>query len=659
MDAPATPAAKAAVADRIREQATSRATPAYRPDIDGLRALAVVPVVLFHVGFAPFSGGFVGVDVFFVISGFLITGILKRELDGGGFSLIGFYARRARRIVPALLVMSAGVAWGAYLWLPPRELISVADALAFVGLFGSNIYFFLHAGYWDAAARDHPLLHTWSLGVEEQFYIVFPLLLAALHRWMRAPRRVVAGLGLASLGASIWAAAYAPEAGFYLIPFRAFELIMGALIAYGAVAPPGARWLRELLGAAGVALIALAVFGFSQATPFPGVAALVPCLGAGMILLAGAGGPSLAAQLLSAPPVRFVGLVSYSLYLWHWPLIVFSQIALGRPFRLEERLLLCAAAFALAVLSWAVVERPFRRRGGRFPATPVAFGLAAAGIVLGLFAAQEATANHGWSNRLPPDLAQIEAARPEHTANDPCFLSKDQLPPTWGGEACVIAGAQPQRVLWWGDSFAAQYVQALTQDRAQLPFSVVQYNYAGCPPVLGFNPVIAPHCADFNARAFDVIAANHIGVVVLIGRWEAAERRGLSLVGLTRTVAALQARGLKVVVVGQSPVFVADAVKILAWRRLRGADPDPMEEVAFDASLNPALRAAAGSATFIDPMAGLCQGRSCRLGDGRQAFFIDDGHMSLAGALKTLPWLVAPIAQVAAAPPLSPKGQPR
>lgn len=617
---------------------------AYRPEIDGLRAVAVIPVVLFHLGAPGFSGGFVGVDVFFVISGYLITGILKRELDQNRLSLVGFYKRRVRRIIPALFVMSFAVAVATYRWLPPRELISVADALASVGVFASNIYFYLHSGYWDAASRDHPLLHTWSLAVEEQFYIFFPILLAALHRLRSGLRVTLAGLGIASLGASAWAAGAAPEAGFYLFPFRAFELIIGALIACDAVSLPPLRWARGAATTAGLALIAAAVVGFSQVTPFPGVAALAPCVGAGLVILGGGGAPRpLSQALLMSPPLRFVGLISYSLYLWHWPVIVFSKAALGREFTPLDQLTLGALALALGTASWALVERPFRRPATRFPATACAAGMGLAGAALALFVAQQAHARHGWSNRLPPDLAAVEAQGRRPWGDGACFLERDETPAMWRGAACVIAGTKPTRVLWWGDSFAAHYGAALVEARGTLPFSIIDYSYAGCPPVFGFQPAIAPNCGAFNENAWRLIAANHVEVVVLAARWEAAQKRGLSPGQLTPTVAALRAHGLKVIVIGQSPSFVADVTRILAWRRLREKSGAPAEPVTFAPDLNARLAAAAAGAEFVDPMAAFCHGQLCELGQGREAWFIDDGHLSIAGARKVLPLIVPAI----------------
>ena len=621
----------------------------YRPEIDGLRALAVLAVVLFHVGFSALGGGFVGVDVFFVISGYLITSILKRGLDQNAFSLVGFYERRARRILPALIVMTVVVGWVSYRMLAPNELLGVADALVCVALFASNIYFYAHSGYWDAAARDHPLLHTWSLGVEEQFYIVFPLLLAALHRWARPNARpwILAAIGAVSLAMSGWAAGQAPEAGFYLSPFRAFELIVGAMLAYGPATPAGPRWWRELLAGGGLALIGYAVLAYSEATPFPGLAALIPCLGAAAILYAGSGGTSVVRTVLSAPPVVFVGKISYSLYLWHWPLIVFTRLALGRPFSISEKLLLLAASIAAATFSWAFVERPFRRRTGKFIPRTTVFAIGAAWVVAAGVFDQQARSEKGWPNRLPPAFNQIDVTSGQSYRNGVCNLQRDSRLSDWKNEACVIHGAGAERILWWGDSFAAQYAPALSKSAADLPFSVVQYNYAGCAPVFGFQPTIAPNCNAFNDNVFAVASANHVRTIVLVARWEAAIKRGLDLRDLQRTVQVLRARGYRVVVVGQSPVFVANAARIFAWRRLRETTGPLTEVVVFPAMLNGAIRSEAAGATFIDPMPAFCRGMVCVLGEDNRAYFVDDGHMTLAGSLRALAVLRGPIATAA------------
>ena len=302
----------------------------YRPDIDGLRAVAVVPVVLYHAGVPALTGGFVGVDVFFVISGYLITGIVAAGIAAGSFSIVEFYERRARRILPALfVVLAASVAAGWWLLLP-EPLERFAKSLLAATLFGSNFWFLDSARDYFAPGSDFaPLLHTWSLAVEEQFYLFFPPLLWAVARWRRGREvRLVAWLSLASFLGAVVVVAVDPPLAFYLAPLRIWELGLGALLALRPVPRLAARWQREGLGALGLAGIAVAVFGYDDLTPFPGFAALAPCLGALAIIAVGSGG-SVVNRALAIRPVVFVGLISYSLYLWHWPILAFLRVRLG------------------------------------------------------------------------------------------------------------------------------------------------------------------------------------------------------------------------------------------------------------------------------------------------------------------------------------------
>ena len=297
----------------------------YRPEIDGLRAMAVVPVVLYHAHVPGVSGGFVGVDVFFVISGFLITSQLAADVAAGRFSIVTFYERRVRRIFPALFVMLAVSAVMALWLLLPFELESFAASLRASALFVSNFYFMRETGYFVAAAITKPLLHTWSLAIEEQFYIFFPVYLYAMSRW--APRwllPVTTVVLVLSLGLCISMTHPQSDAAFFYTPARVWELLTGSVLA---LAPrrvlPG--WLAQALGAAGLVLIAVAVFGFDARTPFPGSAAMLPAGGAALVILASGANPTASGGLLSLGPIRFVGLISYSLYLWHWPLLVFYR----------------------------------------------------------------------------------------------------------------------------------------------------------------------------------------------------------------------------------------------------------------------------------------------------------------------------------------------
>ncbi len=275
----------------------------YRPDIDGLRAIAVLSVFAFHANLKFFSGGYVGVDIFFVISGYLVSKMIFQAVVEETFSIVTFYRRRIRRIVPALTAMTLLVLAVSTIYLYPVEIIDLAKSAIASALSLSNIYFWGSASYFDAPANSKPLLHTWSLGVEEQFYIAFPLLIAAVGRGRARTRvMVVVGLGLVSFCVSAFLAAKNPDSAFYLPQSRAWELMVGALVATGAVRCPQQRTIREVIAGAGLIAIAYAILRFNETTTFPGFAALAPCLGAGALIWSGSEGETIVGRMLKSPP---------------------------------------------------------------------------------------------------------------------------------------------------------------------------------------------------------------------------------------------------------------------------------------------------------------------------------------------------------------------
>ena len=337
---------------------------AYRPEIDGLRAIAVLAVVLFHADIAPFSGGFVGVDVFFVISGFLITSIIEKDIAAGRFSFARFYERRIRRIFPALAVVSLFAVGVSAILFIPTDFMQVGRSLIAMAVFASNLFFRQDlgiTGYFNVGPSPQMLVHTWSLAVEEQFYLVLPPALLLVHR--HAGRFVVPILVVAtilSFAESVVLVQTQPTDAFYLIMPRAWELLIGGLLAVRRLPPLSTRIAREIVATASAALILVAVFGFSTTTPFPGASALVPCLGAWLFLYVGDQGPSLVARLLSTRPFVAVGRISYSLYLWHWPIFVATKYMAGGHFSLITTVSALILAFAAATLSYRYVETPFR-----------------------------------------------------------------------------------------------------------------------------------------------------------------------------------------------------------------------------------------------------------------------------------------------------------
>lgn len=381
----------------------------YRAEIDGLRAVAILPVVLFHAGFSAFGGGFVGVDVFFVISGYLITTILRDELTHGTVDLRRFYERRARRILPALFVVMAVSTVLAGRFFVPEDMKAFSESLVAVPIFLSNVLFWQQSGYFDGAVELKPLLHTWSLSVEEQYYIVFPLVMLCLWRW--GQRGLCACLGVAallSLGLAEWGVSNKPSATFYLLPTRGWEILIGSLAALLAhrVVLPQSSIAREFAGLSGLGLILYSVFSFDENTPFPGVAALVPTLGALLILLFGTL-DTWVGRVLAFRPIAFVGLVSYSFYLWHQPVFAFSKYH-REPTSLVM-LGLVILSFALGVISWKFIERPFRREGvvSIKIFAPACIFVGGVYVALGLWGYSQQGFEKSWYTRQAPDTQRV------------------------------------------------------------------------------------------------------------------------------------------------------------------------------------------------------------------------------------------------------------
>src|SRR5580704_1090978 len=348
----------------MSDSTTRKPTLTYRPDIDGLRAVAVLLVVAFHTGIGKFRGGFVGVDVFFVISGFLISSVILAEISAGHFSIAAFYERRIRRIFPALVVMMFVTSFLAAKYFLPSELTDYAKSLLAATFSVSNFYFWRQSGYFDAPAALKPLLHTWSLAVEEQFYIVFPLFLVLIRKlFPERLRTAVVLFALASFVVSAYGAFYAPVSTFYMLHTRAWELLLGTIISLNILPDIKSPLWRNVATIVGLGLIVAAGVFYTSTTPFPGIAALAPCVGSALIISTGRSGSSVVGRALSLKPVVFIGLISYSLYLWHWPIIVFQGVGTFLVSGVSERvvkLAIIVASLIAGTISWKFVEIPFR-----------------------------------------------------------------------------------------------------------------------------------------------------------------------------------------------------------------------------------------------------------------------------------------------------------
>ena len=463
----------------------------YRPEIDGLRALAILPVVLYHAGLAPFSGGFVGVDVFFVISGYLITSIILRERRDGRFSLLGFYARRIRRILPAFAAMMAASFPVALAVLGPAAMQEFSGSLAASIAFLANIYFLEISGYFSTAADLKPLVHNWSLSVEEQYYLLYPA--ALLLTWRLGPRRQAlsfAALALASFALAQWQVQNGDaDAAFFLLQSRVWELLLGGLAAVlllsGKAQDLAGNRHSGAAGLLGMVLIVVAVFAFDDRTPFPGLAALLPCLGALLVILFAA--PSNAAgRLLGLRPVVFIGLISYSLYLWHQPLLAFTRIATGSGSR-WLMLAVVVACFPVAAASWRFVETPARHMA--LPRLRL-FGVAAAAMALLGILGLSGWASGGFSDayaRYRLDAAtranylrHVQQTVRGTTVDDACHFHAARPQPGLDARFDGCFARYGKAVVVIGDSHASNIYRALL-GTGHYPF-LVGFAKGGCRP---------------------------------------------------------------------------------------------------------------------------------------------------------------------------------
>jgi peptidoglycan/LPS O-acetylase OafA/YrhL len=608
----------------------------YRPDIDGLRALAVVPVVLFHAHIDALSGGFVGVDVFFVISGYLICSLIGAELTKGNFSILRFYERRCRRILPALLAMFAMTAVLGVAVLMPPDLSSLGASLLTSLLFTSNIYFWKTSGYFDGAAESKPLLHTWSLSVEEQFYLFVPyILMATAAFYGKRYVRVLVPLAVASFALSQWAVERAPSAAFFMLPTRFWEMALGGIIGLGVTSAPQRRWLREAIAALGLGCILFAVVTYSEFTPFPGLAAVLPCGGAALIIYAGTGGVrSVVGSLLTRRPCLFVGQISYSLYLWHWPLLVLYRYQLGRALTLGQVAGALALAGVVSALSWRFIERPFRVGASSLTTRAVFRGAAWGALAAALFGGA-ALATDGLPERFPGYASvNISAEAQFDTAGrGECFLLDGKTVADWGGDTCYVTRGKGPTVVLWGDSFAAHYVPGIQQLASRARVDILQYTMSACPAVFAFDSLANPPCQAFNQNVRAVLREYGARAVIVSARWDYALRRQVTPEQIGATLSELRDQGVEVHFIGQSPLFGNDVQVLFAQAGGTTQRPEGSGYVTFDTNLNHVLASVAPArVAFIDPLEQLCRLPECLYRRDGKFIFFDDGHLTTYGS---------------------------
>ena len=628
---------------------------AHRSDIEGLRGVAVLAVTAVHAWPELLRGGFVGVDIFFVLSGYLISTLIFRALQAGQFDLRDFYIRRVRRLFPALCtVLLACLLFSAFFTFPSQAR-QVGQHVAAGAVFASNLALWLEAGYFDAASETKPLLHLWSLGIEEQFYILWPLAALIVFRWRQHGLKIIVGLLLLSFALNvIWVVAKA-KGTFFLLPTRAWELLIGAALAQVMVfGLPGDHWQRlarrlqphrNAAAWLGVALIGAALALLDKGKHFPGWWALLPTVGTAMLLAAG---PQawFNRRVLSHKVLVFYGSISYPLYLWHWPLLVFPLL-LGWELDAPMRVLVLSASVALAALTLEYIERPLRANAwGPRTATAlcaVMLCIGAAGLAL--------QASDGLLARYPKDVQSIAKAEfgfdyGEYRSSR-CFLDLEQGPAQFASECAASRGG----TLLWGDSHAASLFPGLA---AAMPAAAAgaerlqhlsQYTKARCPPLM--QPPIGSSrgCAESNAFALRQVAATAPRTVVLGGHWSfygGAGAESLPLAELRRSVQALQALGVpRIIVMGHLPTWTAPLPRVLltAWRQSGVVSERSLlaldaRAVAADSAVRRALQGT--GALFISPIDALCNTAGCLVTQLRNGvahpMAHDESHLTAAGS---------------------------
>ncbi|NTW51586.1 MAG: acyltransferase [Chlorobiaceae bacterium] len=504
----------------------------YRPDIDGLRAIAVLAVLFFHTDIPGFGGGFVGVDIFFVISGFLITSILLKDFEDGDFSIARFYERRIRRIFPALFpVMAFTLVVSAFLF-DASIFRDYGKSVTMTTLFSSNVLFRRQSGYFDLPSLQKPLLHTWSLSVEEQFYILFPLTLLLVKRFLKKRYLpwllVIAGI---SLTVSIFGVYKRPTSAFYLVQYRAWELMAGAIVAMEGLPVPSSTRLKNLLSISGIALLIYSIGFYTETMVFPGYNALVPVIGAGLIIYSGKGsGTTIVAKLLELRPLVFIGLISYSLYLWHWPMVVFCRYLSLEPLSEWESIGIIAVSLLMGVVSWKYIEQPFRGNQSLIPDRKRLFALSLVVMIVASGIGQVIYLNRG----LPIRHAWFYPGMTSH-------LQKVQQDPEWDkygewekGTEHIHDGLMPHRVgadnieptvALWGDSHARALIPAIDEQSKRHGVSCYIITRISSPALLGVDIIVSKHDNSVDESKFsdDVLRflKDHpkVKTVILSGRW--------------------------------------------------------------------------------------------------------------------------------------------
>lgn len=629
---------------------------AYRPDVDGLRAVAVLSVVFCHAGFNC-PGGFIGVDVFFVISGYLIAGLILKELKQGTFTLTNFWERRVRRIMPALVVVVAATLVAGWFILMPEDFALFGKSIVGLALLASNVQFWRDIDYFDNAAEEKPLLHTWSLSVEEQFYLFVPVFLLLLAKRAKLHRAflLLAAAAVISFGLSVFWTQRHPTTNFYLLPTRAWELFAGALLAFSpACGIREKKWLNELLALAGIALILVPCFTYDHKTPFPGLAALPPVLGSALLIWVGSSavGFSLIGKLLASKPVVFVGLISYSLYLWHWPLFSLTRYVTVKPPATAVWWGLIGFSVILATLSWRFVETPFRQRK-ILAHRPKLFAITAILFAVMIGGGLVMYKTNGFDGRIADQTKNLVKTG----KFDQGYVRELELKDIPHNLVRLGATNSTPSVLVWGDSHAMAVLPVIDAICKETGNAAAAATHAATPPVIGYfsrnqwglNEASLP----FNAAVLEHIKKSKFNAVILVSYWNMHAEVPDFQKALIKTVEEIRATGTAVYLMKDVPIYDFNIQKLLVRSSYKGGNLErfgltPAEFTAADKmpeALMVKLKAA--GVQVLDPIPLLMARSSSKKFvpfDSGGSFYYDGHHLSTYGSLALKP-LFAPLFQ--------------
>lgn len=638
----------------------------YRKEIDGLRAIAILPVVFFHAGFSYASGGYVGVDIFLVISGYLITSLILSDRLNNKFSLKNFYERRARRILPALFLIILLSIPFAFMLMIPSELTNFSWSVLATTFFSSNIFFWREAGYFASPSELKPLLHTWSLAVEEQFYVLFPLFLLLILRFkLKISVLTILILFFLSLGLAQIASSKFPTANFYLLPTRGWELLCGSILAFYFFSNPNRKifdnnLFNDFLSFLGFMLITYSIIFFDDKTPFPSFWTLCPVIGTSLLIIF-ANKESFFGRLLSIKPLVFFGLISYSLYLFHQPIFAYARIYTFDSLNENYYYLLIALAIVIAYFSWRFFENPFRNKD-RISIKFLIFSILGMACFF-VLTSSLVIKNNGFYERYDLGENIIETLTIDH--NEDCFaIEYAHLSSKWGCDLGKINSNTDYDFVLFGDSHANTYAKKINEFALKNNKNGFFTGTNGCPPLLNinsFDPVGGPfNCEKLNERVLNFIKKNKIKNIILVARWsyythgdynqqdirflrnknfekkELESTQKAFIQGLKKTIEAYEEIGVKVILIKQYPQQRINP-KDLFYRKFNGSKfPELIQKYSIEKEKNDELNSFANNAfsdisyenfSTIDFSSSFCTS-VCLMGDQNGSYYFDDDHLS-------------------------------